>query len=574
MIMVKKVIVPGDSSFKSIIEDNKYYVDKTMLIHDLIIKQEMYALVTRPRRFGKTLNQVMLRDFFDVRHDNRHLFKDLSINNHPDIMDKHCNQHPTIFMTFNECESLTLDGFKTRYKEMISDVYKGYKHIREKLDASDKKYFDDVVNEKLDLKRDYDTEDKTLQLDGFDAYKASLRKLSDFLYQYYDKKIVILIDEYDVPINKGFMENYFKEIVDFFKSLFVSSLKNNENIQLAVLTGCLRISKESVFTGLNNLNVYSVLNPEYAKYYGFTQEEVNEMAKYFNLEDKLDNIKLWYDGYNFGGVEIYNPWSICKYVSAISKNFISYWVNTSNNDQLKELIVKGGEDFRNSIKPLLAGGYIEKTLNMDVDYKTLYKRDNNIYAFLVSAGYLKATQLEKRERRKLLYKLELPNEEIVDVFSDLMDELADEFIDDSSYNALTRSIIESDVETFEGILNMSLQGVSFFDTESSEAENPYHLFIFGKLFERDNNYVTLSNRESGNGRYDIILKNNNGNSAIIIELKRAYSNKTDLEELAHKAIKQINEKGYKEGLKYEGYDDIKIYGVALYKKQCRVVLEE
>ena len=544
-----------------------------MLIHELVTNQEMYALITRPRRFGKTINQLMLRDFFDIKNDNRPLFQNLTINKYPEIMDKYCHNYPVIFMTFNECEALTFAGFKSTYRSIISDIYQSHQCVRESLSKQDKKYFDEVVSKELGIKTTINATNQGQQLDQFDEYKSSLRKLSDFLYQHYGKKVVILIDEYDVPINKGFMEGYFKEIVDFVKGLFISGLKNNENVQLSVLTGCLRVSKESVFTGFNNLNVYSVLSARYAKHYGFTQAEVNEMTNHFDIEDKLDNIKAWYDGYNFGGVEIYNPWSISKYIDVGNGVFEPYWVNTSSNDQLRELIVKGGENFKNSIALLIAGGNIEKPLMMDVDYGSIYNDSNVIYAFLVSAGYLKATQLEKRENRKILYKLEFPNEEIIDVFSDLMKQLSASFVDESGYNALVQAIIESDVETFEGILTTAVQGISFFDTSESQAETPYHLFIFGTLFDRDNAYVTLSNRESGNGRYDITLKSKHESKAVIIELKRSYNEKTDLEKLARKAIEQVNKRGYKAGLIYEGYRDILVYGVAFYKKQCRVVLE-
>jgi len=571
---MKKIVTPGDSRFKEIIEANNYYVDKTMLIHDLIAKRELYALITRPRRFGKTLNQDMLAEFFDIRYKNEHLFKDLAISQHPEIIEKYCSKYPVIFMTFNKCESLTFAGFKIKYKSMISDIYKGYKHIRQKLDAKDKQYFDAVVNEKLNVKKATPNEsEEATKSDGFEAYATTLAKLSDFLYQYYEKKIVILIDEYDVPINKGFTESYFKEIVDFIKGLFIDGLKNNKNVQLSVLTGCLRVSKESVFTGFNNLSVYSVLNSEYASYYGFTQAEVNEMANHFEIKDKLADIKAWYDGYNFGGVEIYNPWSISKYIKADSDEFIAYWVNTSSNTQLKELIAKGDEDFKESLKPLLTDGMIEKPLNMDVDYNSLYSNPDNIYAFLLSAGYLKAVDSRLDDDEDFIYKLAIPNKEIVREFKKLLTNLSKEFINKRSYNNLVRAITESDVETFEGILTTALQGVSFFDTEKSQEENPYHLFIFGTLFERDNDYVTLSNRESGNGRYDITLKSKHEKKAVIIELKRAYSEKTNLKELAAKAIKQVNDCRYKAGLQYEGYDDILVYGVSFYKKQCCIVLE-
>ena len=552
--------IPESADFKRLAGKGNFYVDKTLFIKDLLEQEKFLSLFTRPRRFGKTMNQKMLRAFFDRKEDNHHLFKNLLIGQYPHLIQTHCNQHPVIFLSFNEVEKSTYEGFKIAIKNTMSKLYREHENIQKSLSYQDAVDFQKVLNKTLD----------------WEEYDRTLSMLQDLLYRHYQKKVVILIDEYDVPLQKAFYNttsenNYFNHVLDFFRTFYVTALKNNEEqVLLATLTGCLRISKESLFTGLNNLNVYSVLTPRFGEYFGFTPVEVIESLHKFEASQQIADVESWYDGYQFGGVEIYNPYSVSKFLQLKEQNPAAYWVNTASNDLLKDLFsYLENDDLRKEIEYLKNGGVIEKVLEENISFQDLYTDEDMIFSFLVASGYLKAIPTGKSE----VFKLKIPNREVEKAYEKLSKSLLKGFLSNSKSTALIQAILSGSVRTFEKILNNALLKTSSLDIAKTYEENSYHMYLLGLLFQYNENYTTLSNRESGYGRYDICVMEKSGETAIILELKRALDETDDLQKLCEQALNQTTIKSYESDLLEQGYKDIKIYGIGFKGKSCKVMLQ-
>ena len=548
----------GVDSFEKLINNNYYYVDKTLLIKELLDKKEVVNLFTRPRGFGKTLNLSMLKYFFEKSDkDNSYLFEGLEIMKAGEKYLEHMGQYPIINLSLKSAKQPNFDRAFKCIKEEISKEYRRYKEILQGEALSDAmmKKFQDICDEK----------------GGEDEYCKSLQFLSECLEKYYDKKIIILIDEYDVPLENSFFEGFYSIMVNFIRSLFESALKSNSSLQFAVITGCLRISKESIFTGLNNLNIISILNNNYSEYFGFTQEEVNSILKYYKKEDKKEIVKKWYNGYVFGESNVYNPWSVIKYLydAIASKNAfpLSYWANTSSNSIVKSLIEKADLSTKMEIENLISGKTIEKPIHEDITYDEIYKTTENMWNFMFFTGYLKKVDERfDKETKQIYVTLKIPNEEVDYIFRYKVLDWFKEKIKAKDLSVLYDAIMEGNVEVFQKNLGKLLrESISFNDAY----ENFYHGFLVGVLMNISD-YIVKSNRESGSGRSDIYIKSPSVlEKAVIIELKVA-DNVKELGKKCDEALEQIDKKGYEEELRTEGYEDITKYGIAFYRKDCMV----
>lgn len=387
---MKKRLPIGVSDFSKIINENLYFIDKSLIVKDLIDDGSEVVLLTRPRRFGKTLNMSMIKSFFeksdkDTKEDTRHLFKDLKVWEY-EYIKEHLGKYPVIYITFKDMKDSNFDKMYEKIKELISIEYGKHMYLIDSgiLNEPESIYYRDIL-----LKRASQAQ-----------YETSLKNLSQYLNRYYNQKVVILMDEYDVPIQSGYLNDYYDEVIEFIRNFLSGGLKDNDNLYKAVLTGILRIAKESIFSGLNNLNVCTILNNKYSNYFGFTEDEVEVMLKYYGIETKIEEVKEWYNGYIFGSDVIYNPWSIIKYVENSDEGLMPYWVNTSSNDLVKKLITKGDEELKKDLQSLIQGETIEKHINEDIVMNEIERDTENIWSFLYFSGYLKAVKKERDQERR------------------------------------------------------------------------------------------------------------------------------------------------------------------------------
>ncbi len=558
-----KPIPIGVEFYKQMIDDGYYYVDKTLLIRDLLDQKSIVTLFTRPRRFGKTLDQTMLRTFFEKEilpdgtvTDNSKYFDGKKVMAAGKEYIKHLGQYPVIFLSLKSAKQPT---FEMAYGSLIDEIRKEYdrhSYILESPGITEKvkKRYNSVLNMETDKI----------------TYAKSIAFLSECLEKYHRQKVIILLDEYDVPLENAYFNGFYDEMVSFIRSLFESALKTNESLKMAVVTGCLRVSKESIFTGLNNLKVVSILDGGYAEYFGFTQKEVESFLEAYGLADRADEVKEWYDGYLFGHVEVYNPWSVINYVSDTvygNTEFPKpYWSNTSSNSIVRELVENADDKTKSELEMLIAGGTIEKPVHEDITYEDIYKSQDNLWNFLFFAGYLKTVE-KTFSGRQIYLSMTIPNEEIVYVYENQVRDWFNNKIKAVDFSGLYAAIINCDIQAFEACLREQLRkSISFMDS----AENFYHGFLLGLLGGLQG-YETSSNRESGEGRYDIVLKPyDERQPAIILELKRVWRF-TEMESMAMEALQQIEDKHYDAGLVDEGYLVIKKYGICFCKKSCRVV---
>ncbi len=558
-----KPIPIGVEFYKQMIDDGYYYVDKTLLIRDLLDQKSIVTLFTRPRRFGKTLDQTMLRTFFEKEilpdgtvADNSKYFQGKKVMEAGEEYTKHLGQYPVIFMSLKSAKQPT---YEMAYGSLIDEIRKEYdrhSYILESPGITEKvkKRYNSVLNMETDKI----------------TYAKSIAFLSECLEKYHHQKVIILLDEYDVPLENAYFNGFYDEMVSFIRSLFESALKTNESLKMAVVTGCLRVSKESIFTGLNNLKVVSILDGGYAEYFGFTQKEVESFLEAYGLADRAGEVKEWYDGYLFGHVEVYNPWSVINYVSDTvygNTEFPKpYWSNTSSNSIVRELVENADDKTKSELEMLIAGGTIEKPVHEDITYEDIYKSQDNLWNFLFFAGYLKTVE-KTFSGRQIYLSMTIPNEEIVYVYENQVRDWFNNKIKAVDFSGLYAAIINCDIQAFEACLREQLRkSISFMDS----AENFYHGFLLGLLGGLQG-YETSSNRESGEGRYDIVLKPyDERQPAIILELKRVWRF-TEMESMAMEALQQIEDKHYDAGLVDEGYLVIKKYGICFCKKSCRVV---
>ena len=545
----------GVENFEEIINKNYYYIDKTLLIKDLIDLKSKVNLFTRPRRFGKTLNMSMLRCFFEKSEEDRlHLFAGTRIM---DAGEKYLNesgQYPVIFLSLKSMKQGSYESAFYCLKEEIGREFSRHRDLLENLPAAEarEKYYRFAVQTARD-----------------EEYLTALKFLSECLYAFYGKKAIILIDEYDVPLENAYFSGFYDQMVTLIRSLFESALKTNDTLEFAVVTGCLRISKESIFTGLNNLNIVSIMDTSYAEYFGFTQEEVDRMLVFYGLEQNRDAVRSWYDGYQFGNTEVYNPWSVINYINSCRKNkdalFRPYWSNTSSNSIVRTLVEKSDLSVRQEIEALIEGKTITKPIHEDITYDDMDSTQDNLWNFLFFTGYLKKIS-ERQDGDDILVEMAIPNREVRYIYKNTVLRWFEEETKHKKLSPLYDSILDGDRKKMAEILSENLmETISFYDYQ----ESYYHGFLAGML-KNIGSYIVLSNRESGNGRPDIILKYPSvRGKAVIIEIKVARTYQ-ELESKCDEALKQIEDQKYEEALRQEGYSDILKYGVAFYRKECMV----
>lgn len=558
---MKKVIPIGIDNFKEIITGGYYYVDKTLLIKELLDLTVKVNLFTRPRRFGKTLNLSMLQAFFENTGDEeenqkrRELFKHLQIMNAGDAYTSHMGQYPVIFLTLKSAKQRTFQSALFKIKECISQEYRRHAFVCDgvKLSDSEKQLFQKLADGRGTM----------------DEYSGSLQFLSQCLYKETGKKVIILLDEYDVPLENAYFRGFYDEMIDFIRSLFESGLKTNDALKFSVITGCLRISKESIFTGLNHLKIISVLDRQYSEHFGFTEKEVKEMTEYYGHAGRYDDLKQWYDGYVFGNTCIYNPWSVINFMFDLNADEQAfprpYWVNTSSNQIIHDMISRADTMTRNQIEELLNGKTMDIPVHEEITYNDLEDIGDNLWNFLYFTGYL-TKESEYFKNHTVYLKVRIPNIEVKTVYTNTILNWFQESVKKKDFRELYRAMEEKNTGKMGEILTEQLFSViSFYDS----AENFYHGFLAGILSQSEK-YLVKSNRESGLGRSDLIVKTPSlRGRAFLLEVKVSDSMK-HLEQDAKKAVQQIWDKNYMEELKLEGYEQIDAFGIAFYRKDCEV----
>lgn len=541
-----KLIPTGIENFKTMIDKNAYYVDKTNLIADIL--NEQVVLYTRPRRFGKTLNMSMLYYFFSIKEkENAYLFNDLYISKNKEALE-HQNKYPTILISLKEMKSSSFKAQIIAFSNII------YELLEKNLEILSSAQLTDTTKKKLNSLHDETT--------SIEDLKFSLRVISNALYTHYHQKVIVLIDEYDVPLQSAYQNNYYDEMVDFLRSVFSSALKTNDALEKGIMTGCLRISKESIFTGLNNFKTYSLLDEMNEEYFGFNENEVKQLLEDYQLSSYMDEVKEWYDGYLFGNIEIYNPWSTLMYVDKKS-HFSSYkptsfWANTSGNDLVVNYIQNGSDELHEEFEQLIQGKSLEKYIKPELTYREM-DHINNIYSFLLLTGYLKI----KDDLGENKYKLIFPNKEVYEIYKQTFMS----YFEDYTFvrkEDLYQSLVKGDVDHANEILGDILsRSISYFDNE----ESFYHGFLLG-LFSGKK---IKSNREAVHGRFDLcIFPKQIFQTALILECKHSKSVK-DLIKDSSEGAQQIIDNKYEEEIINEGYLHVKGYGISLYKKYCYTV---
>ncbi|MCT4509779.1 MAG: ATP-binding protein [Tepidibacter sp.] len=547
----------GISDFKELITDNYYYVDKSLFIKEIVDDGSKVILIPRPRRFGKTLNMSILKYFFEkTEEDNKYLFENLKINKFKEIMNIQ-GKYPVIYITFKDIKFSNWEDCNNGIKRLIGSLYEKHSYLvkEEFLSELQKKYFNKVLNRDVDM---------------VDLYQ-SLKMLTQYLYEYHNENTIVLIDEYDVPIQSGYLDNYYDKIIEFMRIFLSSALKDNEYLKRGVLTGILRIAKESIFSGLNNnLHVCTILKNHYTKHFGFSEEEVKDILKYYDIEYKIDDIKKWYNGYIFGDNVIYNPWSILNYVKNHKDGFRPYWINTSSNDLVKIVLTKAGETVKKELEDLIQEKTIVKQINEDIVMKDIENGAENVWSFLLFSGYLKVINEDLRMGRSFC-TLEIPNLEVKYLYEEIIMSWFKESINNEKFNYMLKSLITGDIEIFEEILSEYLiKSASYFDIE--ENEKFYHAFVLGILVALNEEYEVKSNRESGYGRYDImVIPKDKNKLGVIIEFKKVSKRRKETLEIAvDKAITQIKDRNYRQELLERGINNIIELGIAFEGKEVLV----
>ena len=549
----------GVENFEDLIQTGYYFVDKTLFIRELIDMKGKVNLFTRPRRFGKTLNMSMLRYFFEMgKADNAELFQGMKIMDAGEEYLAHMGKYPVISISLKSMKQLTYDDAFYCLQEELAREFKRHDELLPRLlYEEDREKYLRFIGRKAETKE----------------YLDSLKFLSECLFQCYGRKSVILIDEYDVPLENAYFSGFYDKMVSVIRALFESALKTNDNLEFAVITGCLRISKEPIFTGLNNLKIMSITSRTYAEHFGFTPEEVEQILRDYGLEDNLKIVKQWYDGYRFGESEVYNPWSVINYVDSCyhdKKAFAKpYWSNTSSNSIVKNLIEQADISVKQEIERLIEGGTIEKPIHEDITYDDMNSTQDNLWNFLFFTGYLKKIS-EHQEGETIYMEMAIPNSEVRYVYKNAVLRWFEERTKKKELKPLYESLLNGKADELAEILSENLmETISFYDYQ----ESYYHGFLAGML-KNIGNYIVQSNRESGNGRPDILVRYPSvRGKAVIIEIKvsKTYQG---MEEKCDEALNQIEEQKYEEALRQEGYRDILKYGVAFYRKECMVKLAE
>ena len=554
-----KKLPVGLENFQEIEKSGFYYVDKTKLIEQLFENWSKVNLFTRPRRFGKTLNMSMLKSFFEIGAD-RTLFDGLYISRNQKLCEEYMGKYPVIFLSLKGIDGLSFEAAKYRLTELIGVEAERFAFLAdsEKLTENERSKYRAIihlVNGKYSMDED--------------MLVSSLQTLSQLLCRHYGQKAIILIDEYDVPLDKAFQHGYYKEMVSLIRGLFGQALKTNDDLQFAVLTGCLRVSKESIFTGLNNFKVYVADDVRYDEEFGFTNEEVKKLLANYNLQEHFEKVKEWYDGYHFGDADIYCPWDVINYVDDLLSDPNvqpkSYWINSSGNDLVKRFIEQADITTKDEIEQLIAGNAVEKRIRSDLTYDEIDNSIDNIWSVLFTTGYL--TRLGKADNG--VYKLIIPNQEIREWFNQIVAN------NRASIDKINQGFLEGKAETIQRELTMFLgETIRVFDTKARNEEKEifYHDILLG-ILKNYPGWVVKSNRESGDGFADILLKPKNPDAGIIVELKDVRS-LHDLDQACERALEQIKDRRYDTELREDGRNDILAYGIAFCRKRCKVVVEK
>ena len=555
----------GIDDFRKIRECGFYYVDKTKLVEQLMQNWGEVNLFTRPRRFGKTLNMSMLRSFFEIGTD-KSLFDGLYISQNKELCDMHMGKYPVISITLKGIEGMTFEEARNMLKIILKNEARRHYYLKnsDRLTDDDKKQYEQIL------------------LGTAENTADSLRLLSQLLFLHYDKKVVILIDEYDVPLDKAFQNGYYSEMTSLIRGILGQALKTNDYLQFAVLTGCLRISKESIFTGLNNFKVLSIADARFDEQFGFTDSEVRDILEEYGVSDKISEVKDWYDGYRFGKADVYCPWDVINYVDHLQADLNArpqaYWINSSGNGLVRRLINIADESTKDEIERLIAGETIEKAIRLELTYDEIDNSIDNIWSVLFTTGYLtNAGEIELPGGDGYGYRLVIPNKEVRQVFVSQIQEWFRQTVtyDDGSVQNLCEAFMAGDADKIQNNLNMILiKMISVLDTKArdDQKENFYHGLLLGLLRSKPD-WRIKSNRETGDGFSDISIEPTIPEKGIVIEVK--YSNTiSGLDDACGKAMKQIRDRRYDEALREDGREDIIAYGIAFCRKRCKVVCEK
>ena len=565
MAATKKIPV-GIDSFEKIRKYGFYYIDKTRLIEQIMQNWSEVSLFTRPRRFGKTLNMSMLRSFFELGTD-KSLFDGLYISKNKELCEEHMGKYPVIFFSLKSVEGLKFENARYRIIEMIGREAQRYEFLAESDKLSD--------NEKAQYKALIALDNGKYTMDD-DILISGIQMLSHLLYKHYGQKTVILIDEYDVPLDKAFENGYYKEMVSLIRGIFGMALKTNDSLQFAVLTGCLRISKESIFTGLNNFEVLSILNTQYDEAFGFTDAEVKQILEDYNLSDHYPDVKEWYDGYHFGNTDIYCPWDVTRYCKNLCADPAAlpedFWSNSSGNAMVRRFIDKADIRTKNEIERLIAGEDIEKDISQELTYDEIDKSIENLWSVLFTTGYLTHKGCTESGR----YRLAIPNKEVRNLFIRKIREWFSDVTrnDGKTLEEFCNAFVDRDSGKIEQIFGDYLWNtISIRDTATAKAkkENFYHGILLGLLGYKAS-WLIKSNAESGTGYSDILVEVPDNRTGIVIELK--YAEDGDMDSACSRALEQIEEKEYVDKLRQDGMRNFIRYGIACFKKDCKVVIGE
>ena len=560
--MERKKLPVGIENFEEIRKEGFYYVDKTGLIRDLLNSWGKVNLFTRPRRFGKTLNMSMLKSFFEIGA-NRTLFDGLAISKETTLCEAYMGKFPVVFVSLKGVDGLTFeDAYGMLRRILRSEVFRlSFLAESKKVLDKEKAAFERFLNEQ----------------DTMDDVQESLKMLSSLLYQHYGQKTILLIDEYDVPLDKAFQHGYYKEMVALIRSLFGQALKTNDYLQFAVLTGCLRVSKESIFTGLNNFKVLSITDSRFDEHFGFTDAEVKTLLDDYSLTAHYGETKEWYDGYRFGSVDVYCPWDVINHVDRLcgepNAEPQAYWINTSGNDLVRRFVDKADKTTQGEIERLIAGEAIEKAVRLELTYNEIDNSIDNLWSVLFTTGYL--TQAGKVERS--VYKLIIPNREVREVFILQIQEWFKETVvhDEKPMQAFCQAFLDGNAEEIQKRLTVILgKMISILDTKAKDdqKENFYHGLLLG-LLRSEPNWLIMSNAESGDGFSDILIEPEDPDTGIVIEVKYSPT-LAGMESTCATALEQIKSKRYDERLRNEGRENVTAFGIAFCKKRCRVVFEK
>lgn len=563
---LKKLPV-GFENFQEIRKLDFYYVDKTKLVEQLLENWSKVNLFTRPRRFGKTLNMSMLKSFFEIGTDTA-LFDGLYISQNEELCKEYMGKYPVIFLSLKGVDGLTFEEARSALCELIAGEVRRFKLLlnSSRLDNDEKNIYRDLIS----LQGEQETTLAT-------KLKFSLKKISELLYQHYGQKTIVLIDEYDVPLDKAFRHGYYREMVALIRGLFGEALKTNDFLQFAVLTGCLRVSKESIFTGLNNFKVYSADDVRYDEEFGFTNEEVKKLLEDYNLQKHFTEVKEWYDGYRFGNADIYCPWDVINYVDDLVSEAKSqpkaYWINSSGNDLVKRFIDMADKTTKDEIEQLVVGEAVEKRIRLDLTYDEIDNSIDNLWSVLFTTGYL----TKNGDVENGMYRLIIPNKEVREVFLLQIRDWFDQVVanDHASTEKINRDFLEGKTDDIQRELTMFLgETISVLDTKARNEEKEifYHGILIG-ILKNYSGWAVKSNRESGDGYADILLKPKNPDVGIVIELKYAHS-MNELDKACKRAMGQIKNHRYDTELREDGRNDILAYGIAFCKKRCKVVVEK